>query len=57
VSKDEKSDRSDEKTPTARTKTATCPIDGAKAEIYEGDNPHKQGTAWCAKDGRIKIEK
>jgi hypothetical protein len=40
---DTKADKSD-----AKTKTATCPICNGKVEVYEGDNPHKQGTGFCA---------
>jgi transposase len=52
--KDVKDVAADDK--TAKTKTVTCPICGGKAELYEGNNEHKQDTCFCPKDGRVALK-
>lgn len=36
--------------PMSEPKTKKCP-EGHDMEVYEGENPHKQGTAFCDKCG------
>ena len=41
-----------------RTKTAQCTVSGCheRAEVYQGWNENKTGTAWCKVHGRVTLE-
>jgi hypothetical protein len=37
----------------AKTSCPKCGNSGA--QVYSGDNEHKQNTVWCATDGRVAL--